>query len=140
MCMVYFLGASIDTPLIAFDEDAPAFNVREPEPEEMAAQRHLATPHIRYVGSHTSCGCGFRCEALGDTSPRDEGAADTQADHEALASYLSSLPPEAQTIRIFGCWSGDEADPPEHFRSCAAEDIREPDFTFREKELITITR
>jgi hypothetical protein len=138
--MVYFLGASIDTPLVAFDDGSPAFNVREPEPEEMGAQRHLATPHIRYVGSHSSCGCGFRCGAFGDPHATRDDAADTQADHEALASYLGSLPADAQPIRIFGCWSGNEADPPEHFRSCAAEDIRAPDFTFRENELITITR
>jgi hypothetical protein len=139
MCMAYFLGTSVDTPLIAFDETDARFNVGEPTPEEMVAQRHLATPHVRYVGSHTSCGCGFRCDAFGDPHARREDAADTQADHEALASYLGSLPAAAQPIRIFGCWSGDEADPPEHFRSCTAEEIRGPDFTFREKELITIT-
>lgn len=138
--MVYFLGASIDMPLIPFDEGAPAFNVHKPDTEEMAAQRRLDTPHIRYIGSHTSCGCGFRCEAFGDPASRDEGAADTQADHDALASYLSRLPPAAEPIRIFGCWSGDEAEPPEHFRLCSAEDIRAPYFTFRERELITITR
>jgi hypothetical protein len=139
MCMVYFLGASISTPLIAFDETDARFNVGEPAPEEMAVQRHLATPHVRYVGSHTSCGCGFRCDAFGDPHARREDAAETQADHEALASYLGSLPADAQPIRIFGCWSGDEAEAPEHVRSCTVDDIRAPDFTFRQNELITIT-
>ncbi len=137
--MACFLGASIDTPLVAFNEADARFHVSEPTAEEMIAQRHLATPHVRYVGSHTDCGCGFRCEALGDPALRAEGAADTQADHEAFATYLNRLPAEAHPVRIFGCWSGDEAEPPEHFRSCAADDIRAPDFTFRERELITIT-
>jgi hypothetical protein len=37
--MAYFLGTSIDTPLIAFDETDARFNVGEPTPEEMVAQQ-----------------------------------------------------------------------------------------------------
>ena len=67
---------------------------------------------------------------------------------KALVIHTRNSAPEALDVLesegaparlVFHCWSGDEAEPPEHFRSCAAEDIRAPDFVFRERELITIT-
>jgi hypothetical protein len=138
--MVYYLGTSSDVPLIPFDERAPALNVTEVEPaEEQAVRGHLASPYAHYIGSSTSCGCNFRCDAFGDPYAQKD-AADVQADHEALATYLESLPREADPIRIFSSWSGDESIAPEHSRSCPVDDLRAPDFTFREGELINVTR
>ena len=141
MCMVYYLGTSSDVPLIPFEERAPAFNVSEVDGgEENAVGAQLATPYAHYMGSSTSCGCNFRCDAFGDPYDQREDAAGVQADHEALAAYLQSLPSEAEPIRIFSCWSGDESIPPEHTRTCRMADIRAPDFAFREGELVTVTR
>ena len=133
--MVYYVGTSTNIPLIPFDTQDPAFNVSEADPTEgQAARAHLATPYVHYVGSSTDCGCNFRCDAFGDPYDKREDPIDVQADHDALANYLESLPSEAEPIRIFGCWSGNEADPPEHTRSCRIADIRAADFAFREGE------
>ena len=141
MCMVYYVGTSTDIPLIPFDTQRPAFNVSVADPtEEQAVRAHLATPYVHYLGSSTSCGCNFRCDAFGDPYDKREDPIDVQADHDALAIYLESLPHEAEPIPIFSCWSGDESVAPEHSRSCRIGDVRAADFAFREGELITITQ
>jgi hypothetical protein len=91
---------------------------------------------VRYLGSHLHCGCGFRCDTL--DAEADE-AAGKQDSHDRLADYLVALPKDARPVQIYGCWSGEEAEPTEHLRRVSVERLREADFEFRERELLTIS-
>jgi len=53
------LASRSPLPLIPWRQDAPAFNVTELTGHEQPIRCHLALPHVRRAGSHTSCGCGF---------------------------------------------------------------------------------
>lgn len=141
MCMIYFLGCEGDAPLTApWSEASPSFYVAQPESHQAERVRaHLPFPCIRSLGAHTGCGCGFRCDWAGpvDTDPEETAAA--QADHDALARYLSGLPPQRRRMQIYGCWYGDEAKRPEHHRSISIAELASPEFVFHERELITLT-
>jgi len=140
--MVYYLGCETDAPLTApWSEMSAVFHVSEPRECELVVRRHLAFPCIRYLGAHTGCGCGFRRDYGGyiDANPDDpDEAAAAQSSHDALVAYLKALPPQQRPMQIYGCWSGDESRPPEHFRTCSISQLASSDFGFRERELITL--
>lgn len=147
MCMAYYLGSETDAPLTApWSEASPAFHVSDPGECEFVVRQHLAFPCIRYIGAHTGCGCGFRCSHDGciDTDPDDPDEDDpdedaaAQADHEALVAYLQAMPTQPRLMQIYGCWEGDESEPPEHFRTCSISELASSDFGFQERELITL--
>ena len=57
--MVAYISSRPPLPLIPFREDSPGFNVTGLTEHERAVLQHLALPHVRQAGSHTSRGCGF---------------------------------------------------------------------------------
>ena len=117
------------------------FHVAEPRDCELVVRQHLTFPCVRYIGAHTGCGCGFRRDRGGyidaDPDNLDEAQA-AQADHDALVTYLRALPAQSRSMQIYGCWSGDESVPPEHYRTCSISQLASLDFGFRERELITL--
>jgi hypothetical protein len=136
--MVYYLGTECEAPLTGpWTESSPGFYVSEPRECEQAVRHHLPFPCVRYLGARTGCGCGFRRDYGGFVDVDSEKTA-TAADHTALAEYLRALPPQTRPMQIYGCWSGDESEPSEHFRTCTIEDLESPEFGFRERELITV--
>lgn len=142
MCMVYYLGTDGDAPLTEpWCKESPAFHVTEIDgPEFEHVKEKLPHRRLVYLGSHEGCGCGFRSYRDGYLMDGGADEKDVCADHEALCAYLSSLPPSDHPIQIFGCWSGDESVPVEHFRSIAIPDVLDPQFGFREREILTLNR
>ena len=141
MCMVYFLGSDSEVPRTpAWDENHPAFYVGDPSADEMKLVREkLPHQHIRFLGSHEGCGCGFRCEHDGFLFGREGEEAFVEAsDHIALVVYLRSLPSQERPMQIFGCWSGDEGEEVAYRRECTIAELGSPTFAFREREVITL--
>jgi hypothetical protein len=137
--MAYFIGSDRELPpTTPWNEQHPAFYVEDAEPDELErVRKNLNFPYIRYAGAFTGCGCGFRSISEGADQATTEDPVAAQSDHESLARYLSSLPTGA-IIQLFGCWSGDETEPPLHRRTVSPADFAAPDFAFRERELITV--
>ena len=140
MCMVYYLGTDGDAPLIPWEEDSPGFCAAEIAGDGEAVRKHFPVPRIVYLGSHSECGCGFRCDAFGEPELEDEGARQTRADHEALVRYVKDLLARGQPVQIYGCWSGDEDEPAGSERTCTLRDLKAPDFQFHEREMLTVLR
>ncbi len=140
--MVYYLGTDGAAPLTSpWSKTAPAFHVADLDgPESEHVKKKLPHRRLVYLGSHEGCGCGFRNYRDGYLMAGDAEEKDVLADHEALAAYLSALSPSASPIQIFGCWSGDESDPVEHFRDISPLDVLDPKFGFREREILTLKR
>lgn len=136
MCMVAYIGSRSPLPLIPFQESAPAFNVTEITEQEQAVLVHLALPHVRQVGSHTSCGCGFNegrehPEVYDDPAAERAGALESSA---RLAQYVR----EHRVEQIYSCWSGDEAEAQEFERHVTPADLVAENFFLRERELLVI--
>jgi hypothetical protein len=142
MCMVYYLGTDGEAPLTGpWIKESPAFYVTN---VDTTVSEHVKKklPHRRllYLGSHEGCGCGFRSYRDGYLMEGGAEEKDVVADHAALAAYLEELPPSENPIQIFGCWSGDESYPVEYIRDIAPSDIIDPQFGFREREILTLNR
>jgi len=134
--MVAYIASRSPLPLIPWQQDAPAFNVTELTEHEQPVCRHLALPHVRQAGSHTSCGCGFN-EGREHPEVYDDAAAE-RADALESSSRLVRYVREHNVEQIYSCWSGDEAEPKEFERRITPEDLVAEDFFFRERELLII--
>lgn len=134
--MVVYVASRLPLPLIAWRQDAPAFNVTELTEAEQPVCRYLALPHIRQAGSHTSCGCGFN-EGREHPQVYDDPAA-ARADALGSASHLARYVREHQVQQIYSCWSGNETKLKEFDRCISPDALMAPDFFFREGELLTV--
>jgi hypothetical protein len=138
MCIVAYIASRSPLPLIPFQEHAPAFNVTELTEHERAVLTHLALPHVRQAGSHTSCGCGFN-EGREHPEVHDDpvaGRADALESSARLARYVR----EQRVEQIYSCWSGDEAEPRRFERHITPEELVAEEFFFRERELLIVDR
>ena len=133
--MVVYVASRSPLPLIAWRQEAPAFNVTELTEHEQPVRRFFTLPHVRQAGSHTSCGCGFN-EGREHPQVYDDAAA-ACVDALKSASQLASYVREHQIEQIYSCWSGDEAEPRESERHIAPDSLVAHDFFFRERELLT---
>ena len=136
MCMVAYIASRSPLPLIPFQESAPAFNVTEMTEQERAVLVHLALPHVRQAGSHTSCGCGFN-EGREHPEVYDDPAA-ARAGALASSARLAQYVREHRVEQIYACWSGDEAEAQEFERRITPAVLVAEDFFLRERELLVI--
>lgn len=136
MCMVAYVASRSPLPLIPFQENAPAFNVTEMTEPERRVLNHLALPHVRQAGSHTSCGCGFN-EGREHPEVHDDLAAE-RTDALESSARLARYVREHRVEQIYSCWSGDEDEPQQFERRITPEDLVAEGFFFRERELLTI--
>ncbi len=134
--MVVYIASRSPLPLVAWRQEAPAFNVTELTEHEQPVRRFFALPHIRQAGSHTSCGCGFN-EGREHPQVYDDPAA-ARADALESASQLASYVREHQIEQIYSCWSGDEAESQESERRITPNSLVAHDFVFREREFLTV--
>jgi hypothetical protein len=135
--MVAYIASRSPLPLIPFQQDAPAFNVTELTEREQRVLRHLALPHVRQAGSHTSCACGFNEGREYPAEAYDDPAAE-HADALESAARLARYVREHHVEQIYSCWSGDEGQAQAFERRVRPEALVAEDFFFRERELLTI--
>ncbi|MCW5558106.1 MAG: hypothetical protein KIT22_09795 [Verrucomicrobiae bacterium] len=134
--MVAYIASRSPLPLIAWQKDAPAFNVTELTEHEQLVLRHLSLPHVRQAGSHTYCGCGFN---EGREYPEiDEGPVAERAAALESLSQLARYVREHRVEQIYSCWSGDENEPKKFERHIRPDDLVAPGFFFRERELLVV--
>jgi hypothetical protein len=134
--MVAYIASRLPLPLIPWQQDAPAFNVTELTEHEQPVCHHLALPHVRQAGSHTSCGCGFN-EGREHPELYHDPAAE-RADALESSSRLAHYVRQHHVEQIYSCWSGDEGEPKEFERRIRPEALVAEDFFFRERELLVI--
>ncbi len=134
--MVAYIASREPLPLIPWQQDLPAFNVTELTERERPVVRHFSLPHVRQVGSHTHCGCGFN-EGREHPQVYDDPVAERAAALES-SSQLARYVREHRIEQIYSCWSGDEGEPKEFERHIGPGDLVAPEFFFRERELLVI--
>ena len=134
MCHVLYMASDKERPLVSWDDSRRGFHVRTGDEVTLP---HLTKPHIRYLGSDESCGCGFQHLPL--SMIEDEAQRLKVKDNQAgLARYLATCLADEESIELFTCWNGDEAHPLEHRREIRVSDLLKDDFEFMEKELVTV--
>jgi len=133
MCLVLYLGSEKQRPLIAWDESAPRFHVKDDDVNSQKASTHLCKPNVYYVGSDNGCGCGFRQEH--DYMIDDAEQLASKTDNQArLHEYISKCLADEDSIELYSCWSGDETLPIELDRTISVDDLVDNDFWFAERQ------
>lgn len=146
MCFVLYVASDIPIPDMPFDQNSPALNTKPLTDRESPIQNVFSKPNVKFLGSSTNCGCGFRNlsfqnggwpeEYLVDLDP--EFGAGTQDDHKSLHRFLMSQLDSTEQIEIYGCWDGDfDAEPARHETIDVAQTLRD-DFFLRERCLYTV--
>ena len=136
MCLVVYIAAPAPLPLIPWDQNAPAFNVTDLTATEEPVRRHFTQPHVQQAGSHTGCGCGFN---EGRQYAGYDGADEQRATAIQSSSQLARYLVDHRVSQVYSCWSGDESEPQASVRTITIDALLEPDFYFRERELLVIS-
>ena len=136
MCMVVYIASHDPLPLIAWQQDSPAFNVTELTEHERPVVCHLSLPHVRQTGSHTGCGCGFN-EGREYPQAYDDSVAERVNALES-SSRLARYVREHRVVEIYSYWSGHEGEPKKFERHIRPDDLVAPAFFFREREFLVV--
>ena len=98
-------------------------------------------PHVKFLGSSTNCGCGYRHLSFQNGEwPEEyligtdsEFGTDTQGDHESLHQFLLDQLKTTDKIELYGCWDGEFKYPPSRHETISVHDIINDEFFLRER-------
>ncbi len=129
MCLFVWVASSEPVPL------APLADPQKPDPVDgyhavldvsldAPVRARLSLSHVRSVGSHEGCGCGFNSDEFtwqgfaradevahlaGAMSPDEREAFASEQRSRALLRALVERALAAGDVEVYGCWAGDEA-------------------------------
>ena len=134
MCLAVYIASDHELPEIGWDESDPKFHVEIIDGSDEKMDKHLKLPNVAYLGSHQGCGCGFRKpinipEDLLEPNELEE----SQADYNALASYIKNLQNSGASCEIYACWEGDEEHHSEYKSRVTTEELASKEFRLQEK-------
>jgi hypothetical protein len=102
--MMFYIGSNRELPLVPRREGENTVCVEELSPREEVVRRTVGLPHVRYVGSHEGCGCGFLHEP--DLNPED--VPQVLQSLGQLADYIDRQLKLGCRVRLFCTWDGDQ--------------------------------
>jgi hypothetical protein len=135
MCMAVYIASNVPLPLVAWNKDQPGFFVAELHPERESVRVQFSKPYVYYVGAHSGCGCGF---AYGRNPEYEEDIEENRGSVTRLSQYLTKAAEQNETIELFACWEGDQAEEPVKRRKATPSDIGGESFWFEEREFLLI--
>lgn len=140
MCMALFLATDEPAPLVRWDPASPGFHIAELTEREEPVRGRFSKPHVRFVGAHTRCSCGYRLLNLqpdGGHLPMEYAVVEepekSAADHCALAAYLRERLAEQESVELYACWDGDWAEQAVARQEATPSEIGDDDFFFLER-------
>jgi hypothetical protein len=141
MCQRVYIASSVELPRVRRGANSPHLDVA-PASDAGAIRSFLRPdlPFLYLAGGHVKCGCGFPSEtADSQADPAKPDPADL-ASLAALAKYLRPACRKQATVQVYLCWAGLEDEPPDSDRNVSLDDLCQPSFRLRHKEVLTIGR
>lgn len=133
MCLAVYVASDQPLPVVAWDEAAPDFYIKQYQ-GRFQPLRHVTKPYHYYVGSHTGCGCGFLYDGV------SEGIAEYETIrrmYQRLARYLTDVTAGAP-VELFICWGGDEGTAPTQRLVTTPDELERGVVAFEEGQSITV--
>ena len=139
MCMVVYIASDFPLPLVQWNDEQPEFHVTELTVGENdgKVRSQFSKPYIYYVGAHTGCGCGFE---YGKYPGYEENVEENRQSVFRLSQYLIKAVEQNETIELFACWDGDQAEKPVKRGRITPLEIGGESFWFEEKEFLLVER
>ena len=126
MCLALYLAASQELPIIAWDNEHPAFHViRLPKTAE-GVRKHFHSDYVYYAGSDQGCSCAFNYEHESDSIIE-------------LRNYLRNALICVNEVEMFSCQTGAEGQDRRHAMKTSPEGIALADFFFQDGQHVLIS-
>ena len=139
MCLAFYIAADTEPPLVAWNEAAPGFNVTSVEEHERVVTKHLTKVHLRYLGAHTGCSCGFGYGLTSSDDPED--LEEDRCGRESVASlrrYIEGMLAVTDAVELYACWEGDWEEPCESRREVTPDYFGGDAFELRQREHLLV--
>lgn len=144
MCFLLYAATSAPIPRRAWVKENPVISVVDLAESKTAIRAHFSLPEVQYIGSDTSCGCGFPNAMYQnggwpeiEWSERDaETLESDRRNLGLLGALLKSL--DEPCIELYGVWAGDEAEAPVSRESLSINDILKDSFIFKERGFYSV--
>jgi len=80
---------------------------------EQRVRAHFTLPHVRFLGAHTGCSCGFEY-GVKELTTEEERAEDEagRLSVAALHDFLETQLRQGRAVQLLSCWQGEESRTP----------------------------
>jgi hypothetical protein len=140
MCQRLYVASDLELPVMRRGAGSPFLEVRRlPSHARIPAFPRSGLDHVYVAGGHVECGCGFPdVLANGGNQSEPVEPADLRS-LQALAEWLRPACGKRRIVRLYLCWAGHEADPPESELTICLAGLRASGFRLRHKQVLTIS-
>lgn len=139
MCQRVYIASRKELRTRRLSKKSPYLRVIKAEEDDPARGHFSGDLPLHYVaGAHLVCGCGFPAE-YDDGKPSKVDANDLQS-MRTLAECIREACREDSWVEMFLCWVNDDDEPPVGRRNVAWEELLDPAFRLRHRELLTVGR
>jgi hypothetical protein len=141
MCQRLYIATRQPLKLVRRTKATPYLEVREADPRSQV--RNLFgkdRPYIYLAGAHVECGCGFPSLTA---PPHAEPSAPHEADSRSMLALADHIRPACRkhsTVEMYLCWAHEESEPAVGRRTLSLPDLRDGEFRFCHRELLTVGR
>ena len=142
MCLMLYLATSDEQPL----RRSPEISVEEVEPSRDAVRQWFSLPIVRFIGSHTSCSCGFPSVVAAEPVEYFVGMFDDDEDREADLTSVDSLlviirghVAATGEVELYPVWDGEESNPPKGVLTVDLVSLNRETFFLKQHFLYRVT-
>jgi hypothetical protein len=139
MCYSVYLASEVILPTISWDDENPAFNVREISEEDRWVAKYFSKPNIYYIGSDTYCSCNLVY------SPKWTYQKDKLKEYrdqvkcvKQLVKYISAALKKTDELELFLHWADSTYQSPVARKEMTPKDLIGEEFPLKEGELAVI--
>lgn len=146
MCFVLYIASPKPLPIIPWDEVTRGIHTEELSERDTQVRSQFTLPHVRYIGSDTHCGCGFRSATFQNGSwPEEEWRPDddtrhikAQPNHERLIAFVKQHLADEASCEFYGQWEDDFSAAALSDQVIELDQIADLEFYFRDKGHYTV--
>ena len=138
MCLMLYVATSAELAT----SESPLLRVEPVSADGETVRQVFSLPHVRFVGAHTGCSCGFPhiaseepVEYFEAMFPDDRD----EKDFESVRALLDLIRPHVSTgVEMYPVWNGEEALPPKGTIDWRFEELTVEQFFFIERFLYRV--
>ena len=138
MCLGVFIATASEIPLA----ESPDISVQVVGESELGVARFFSLPHVRYIGAHTGCSCGFPhvvaeaavewYEGFFEETAEDQRPKDL-ASVQSLFALIAEQLNMSEEVQIYSVWNGNEEQPSKGIIDLAVTQLIPERFFFNEQ-------
>lgn len=134
MCLAIYLASDHPILLVNKIEGKVGFYLRELKENENFVYQNFTKRFVYFVATAEGCSCGFLMDGIYPDMPEFVEIRET---YHIFSKFLQTNL-KGETLEIFVCWIGEEAENPIKFETLTTSEISQTSFNFEENHFYTI--